>query len=161
MFSFSPPPTPTVSRKYKLYDLQLDKDVSPGVIINQYKEASSKGYTLKVPIAKISDAKRLDSVPYPSKLSRYKRKTLGGNEISFVYTQHEELFVGSSGHLSLSAAVGSPRVISAGEITRAGVRDFTITNSSGHFKPEYDSLAPVKKHLEKLGANVLSIRHVS
>ena len=159
MFSFSPPATPTVSRKYMLYELQLDKDVSPAIIIDQYKAARSQGYTLKVPIVKISDSTNLNSLPYPRDLGRYKHKTLGGDDMSFVYTQHEELFVGSSGHLALSTAVRSPRVISAGEITRTGARDFRITNSSGHFKPSFDSLTPVKLRLEELGATVSVVRH--
>ncbi|WP_442967803.1 RHS repeat-associated core domain-containing protein, partial [Pseudomonas sp. YuFO8] len=158
-FSFSPPATPTASRRYTLYERQLDKSVSPDTIVNQYKKARSEGLSLRVPIEKINNPGKLDLIPYPHELRGYRPKTLGSDAVNFVYTQYEELFIGSSGHLALSAVTKSPGVVSAGEITRTGIKSFSITNSSGHFKPAYESLVPVKERLENFGANVALIRH--
>ncbi|WP_130931164.1 RHS repeat-associated core domain-containing protein [Pseudomonas sp. Sample_24] len=157
-FSFSPPPTPRLSSHYTMYERLLDKDVPSEVILQQYKKARSKGYSLRVPIAKVSSAKSLKLIPDTHQLYKSRTKTLGGNQVSFVFTQHEELFIGSSGHLGLSVAAGSPKVISAGEITRTGVKSFSITNNSGHFKPAYASLDPVKERLESFGAKVSTVR---
>jgi RHS repeat-associated protein len=158
VFSFSPPPTPQLYRHYTKYERLQDKGVSSEVILGQYKKARKSGYSLRVPIEKVSSARSLTSIPDTRQLLKHRPKTLGSNEVSFVFTQHEELFIGSSGHLALSVATDSPKVISAGEITRTGVNSFSITNSSGHFKPAYESLVPVKERLESFGAKVSTVR---
>lgn len=159
MFSFSPPGTPTITRKYELYDLKLDADVPPAAILKQYKEQADKGFSLRIPITKVSSRSSLDSIPYPREFKRPQYGVMGSNTASFIYTQHEELFVSSSGHLGLSTAANSPRVVSAGVITRVGPRNFSIENNSGHFKPSYESLYAVKERLEKFGVEVTLIRH--
>jgi len=85
-------------------------------------------------------------------------KTYGPRPINFIYTDRKQLYIGVMGHEWLSALTASPKVISAGEISRIG-DSFVITNSSGHFIPGFKSLEPVQKHLKKLGADAQMVRY--
>ncbi|MBH1968215.1 MAG: RHS repeat-associated core domain-containing protein [Pseudomonadales bacterium] len=158
--SFSPP-TSNVSNKYKSYALVLDENVAKKEIVNSYRKvmySSNSKSKIPIPVMKINSLEQLEVVKNWGRSFKHDPYyTNNRNSVSFIYTEHKELFVGSTGHLMLSTLAKSNRVISAGELIRFNDRSFSITNSSGHFKPAFDSLHPVKKRLERMGANTVEL----
>ncbi|WP_256590849.1 MULTISPECIES: RHS repeat-associated core domain-containing protein [unclassified Pseudomonas] len=103
---------------------------------------------------KIPDEKAMESLSRTEYEVRFNQK----RQLNFIYTSKRKLFVSSTRHQYLSDMTGSPYVISAGEITKIGSESAKITNGSGHFHPSFDSLTPVKEHLEELGIRVSTVR---
>lgn len=130
-------------------------------VINSYKKAiysTGAKRRIPIPIRKVTSLEQLHVVqrwPRPFHFDPYVAN--GSNTVSFIYTKHKELFVGSQGHLSLSVLANSDEVISAGELIRLNDNSFVVSNKSGHFKPDFESLVPVKRRLEKLGANAIEL----
>ena len=156
------PPVRAASNKYKLYDLVLDANVPKKEIIRSYKKliySSRSKHRTPIPVRKIDSIDQLGVIQTwpPNKIPFDFYETWKRNTVSFIYTQRKELIVGNVGHLALSALAKSDRVISAGTMIRLDGRNFIITNSSGHFKPDFASLDPVRKRLGKLGATSVDL----
>lgn len=153
------------SKSPKLYGLVQDIFTVPPKDIAGYSEFGNikVGRSL-LPEKLITSPSDLKSIPSPSEMVSRGRNAgvdvrYRSPPVNFIFNDRKQLYVGSIGHEWLSGLTASPKVISAGEITRLGTNNFSIKNSSGHFIPGFKSLESVKKYLEKLGANVEMIRH--
>lgn len=91
----------------------------------------------------------------------------------FVYTNERKLVVFSGmdeykmpSHGSLGEYSGlgfgekglGETAIGAGYIVKGKAGDITLTNYSGHFQPRFETLYPVKQHLNELGVEVELVR---
>jgi RHS repeat-associated protein len=130
---------------------------------HQSIQKNQKGQTnsLIKPISTQSDLNELKSN------TRYK----------FVFTKNSELLTGAPAkskiygtnrkvwnhmsHAVITESASSQKVISAGYLNIESPGNISITNTSGHYKPPFETLAPVRSFLEGLGAQVNTIRHTS
>ena len=139
---------------YKLYK-NNDKDYDLKQNMQWHMERPGYVKANDVPIKKITTPGDLTYIKHPKK----RNGTPGSSQLSFIFTQKKEMYISSTGHPYLSDITGNPALISAGIIDFMEANTFSISNASGHFLPHVDSLAPVKEHLESLGAKVKTVRH--
>ncbi|WP_448108928.1 RHS repeat-associated core domain-containing protein [Pseudomonas azerbaijanoccidentalis] len=132
-----------------------------------HKDRMNEHQSLRMPrdiqireVSSLDDLRSLPDEQALESLSRTKYEITVGEKriLSFIFTPEKKLFVSSTRHQYLSDMTGHPYVISAGQIMKTGRENFTLTNGSGHFRPSFESLDPVKEFLEKLGANVRTLR---
>lgn len=62
-------------------------------------------------------------------------------------------------HAVLSQFSSSNKVISAGYLTTHTIPNVTIKNTSGHYRPPFETLTPAEQLLKSIGAKVNVIRH--
>lgn len=130
---------------------------------NRMKDHQSLRMPRDIQIQEVSSLEGLRALPDEQaldSLSRTKYEITVGQkrQLQFIFTPENKLYVSSTRHQYLSDMTGHPYVISAGEIKNNGSGNFTISNASGHFKPDPESLDPVKQFMEKLGAEVRTVR---